>query len=116
MLLGVAIVFEALAGSEGVVGEIGDHSILVFYAVAEGGVGPGALGVVALIFEADAIDVIVFEGGIVELITEAVDAGGIAVEVDVVVAVEIVEGGEAMLPSGGRVDGELDAAQEIVLV
>jgi hypothetical protein len=69
------------------IGEIADESVFVFNAIAEGGVGPGALGVVTLIFESAAVDMVDFVGRIVDGFIERIDASGITVGVEFVVAI-----------------------------
>ncbi len=112
LLLQVGILIEALA--RGLRAEAADESIFVFEAISEGRVGPGSFRVISLVFEAGAIDVVIFVIGKVEVAVERAHASGIAVQVQVVVAVEIIETGEAVLPAGRRGHGEFHAAEQAV--
>src|ERR1700733_5904886 len=104
LLLDIEIVVQALAVGLRSVVDIADESIFVFDAVSKGGVRPSALRIITLIFESGAIDVVDFVRRKVELAVERAVAGGITVEVEFVVAIEIIEGGEAVLPAFRRGD------------
>ncbi len=60
---------------------------------------PGSLGVVSLVLESGAIDVVDFVEGKVELAVNRTYAVRIAVQVQVGVAVKIIKTGKAVLPS-----------------
>ena len=99
LLLQVDIVVQALAVGLRTEDDVADKSVFVFDAISERGVGPGAFGVISLIFESGAVDAVHFVRGKIELSEQRAVAGDVAVEIEFVVAVEIIEAGEAMLPS-----------------
>src|SRR5580700_5751800 len=109
LLVDVKVVIEALTVRLAIV-HVADVSVFVLDAIAEGGMCPGSLGIIALVFESGAIDAV----HIVR--REIVDAVRIAGHIQFVVAVEIVEAGEMMSPSIRRGHGEFHATQQIVVV
>ena len=92
---------------------VSDKTVLVLDAIAEGGVRPAFLGIVALIFESGAVDVVNFLRRVIDWIVGCVDARRVA-GIKVVVAIQVVESREAVLPSMRRGDGQLHAAQQTV--
>ena len=96
--MGVSVIVQALPVGLAET-EIPDKAIFVFDTVAKGGVGPGALSVVSLIFEANAVDVVDFVGGEVELAEDGTYAIRISVGIQFFVAIAVVEGTRVVLPS-----------------
>ena len=114
LLLQVGILIQTLPGTGGRVIQIPHDAVFVFDAISESGVGPGSLGVIALVFKSHAIDVIVLVRWKVELAVERTHAGRVAVHIQVCVAVKIVEASEAVLPARRRGHREFRAAQQAV--
>src|SRR5579872_1912187 len=94
--------------------DIADESVFILDSISEGRVRPATLGVVALIFEAGAVDVIDLVRSKIEWAEERADSAGITVYIQFVVAVEIVKACQAMLPSVGRGHSEFHATEKVV--
>ena len=95
--------------------QISDKSVLVFKLVADDSVRPGALQVVALVFEPRAVHV----GENVKWKIDVAERGGNAGRLHDVVFVQslvvVLEASKAMLPTRGPGKGQFRAAQQIVL-
>src|SRR5208337_3004356 len=94
--------------------EIAHKSVFILQSVARSGVGPATLRVVTLIFESGAIDVIHLVRRIVKRKAIGLNASRVTVNIAFVVTIAVVEAGQAMLPSGRRVDGEFRAAEQAI--
>ena len=110
LLLQVSFLIQTLAGGFGRKILIVHEAVFVFKTISEGGVRPGSLRVITLIFQSQAIVMIVVT------VREVIVTCRVAVQVRVRVAVERIESNEAMLPAGGSIDAEFEAAEKVVLM
>ena len=94
------------------VARFADFSVVVYRPVSEILRARAWTQIAASIIQAIAVDVIDFVGRIVDGIAERIDARSVAVRIELVVAIEIVEASEMMLPTIGRGDGELTSPRQ----
>src|SRR5258708_4153612 len=109
LLLRVHLVIQALAVGLAET-DIADKSVFVFGAVTKCSVSPRSLRIVALIFKPHAVDAVDFMRRKIE------DPVNIAVNIQLVIAIEVVESREVVLPSMGRGDSQFHTAQKIVVL
>ena len=93
LLLRVGLVVQALSVGLRRIVEVSHEAVFVFHPIAKRGVRPGSFGIVSLVLDSGAVDA-------VDLIRREIEhAIRISVYIEFVVAIEIIETGEVMLPA-----------------